>query len=208
MAIPYPNLRRLEPDELRYLVRWIAAGARDDAGAVPYADAETLLFACVQGENHVAIIDPERRRVIRRVYLDELGLPSAPYGPHHIVFEPDGSAWYVSLISAGAVAKLAMDLSADPSDTAYLLAHSAPGGFTTPGMMTLDAAAHRLYVGRSTLSSAGTYGLGAFDTGAMQLAEEIPLPGFDVPHALALSPTVAFSLPLRSPAARRSSWMP
>ena len=171
VAIPYPNLRSLEPDEFRYLARWIEAGARDDAGTVPYADAETLLFACVQGENHVAVIDPARRRVIRRIYLDDLGLPSAPYGPHHIVFEPDGSGWYVSLISAGTVAKLSMDLSLDPSDPSYLLAASEPGGFVTPGMMALDAEAQRLYVGRSTLSSAGTYGLGAFDTQTMTLAE-------------------------------------
>lgn len=194
VAIPYPNLRRLRPDERRYLVRWIEAGARNDDGAVPYADAETLLFACVQGENHVALIDPARRRVIRRAYLDDLGLPSAPYGPHHVVFEPDGSAWYVSLISAGALAKLSMDLTMDPSDPAYLLGHSAPGGFTTPGMMALDAATHRLYAGRSTLSSAGTYGLGAFDTRTLELADEIPLPGFDIPHALALTPNGRYLL--------------
>ncbi len=193
-AVPYPNLRALRADELRYLKRWIDAGARDDDGTVPYADAETLLFACVQGENHVALIDPARRRVIRRVYLDDLGLPSAPYGPHHVVFEPDGSAWYASLISAGVVAKLSMDLALDPSDPAYLLAHSEPRGFATPGMMALDPAAHRLYVGRSTLSSGGTYGLGAFDTRTLALGEELPLPGYDVPHALALTPDGRFLL--------------
>ncbi len=186
-AIPYPNLRQLRPDERRYLTRWIEAGAKNDDGAVPYADAEHILFACVQGENHVALIDAARRRVIRRVYFDDLGLPSAPYGPHHVVFEPDGSAWYVSLISAGAVAKLSMDLTMDPSDPDYLLAASEPGGFTTPGMMALDADARRLYVGRSTLSSGSTYGLGVFDPGTMALAEEFPLPAYDIPHALALT---------------------
>ncbi len=185
--IPYPNLRTLRPDELAFLKRWIEAGARDDDGAVPYADAEHVLFACVQGENLVALIDAARRRVIRRVYLDDHGIPSAPYGPHHIVFEPDASAWYVSLISAGAVAKLSMDLSMDPSDPAYLLAASPTGGFTTPGMMALDGDAGRLYVGRSTLSSGGTYGLGVFDARTMDFAEEIPLPAFDIPHALALT---------------------
>ena len=29
--IPYPNLRRLEADELRFLKRWIAAGARNES---------------------------------------------------------------------------------------------------------------------------------------------------------------------------------
>ena len=133
-AIPYPNLRTLRPDELAFLKRWIEAGARDDDGTVPYADAEHVLFACVQGENLVALIDAARRRVIRRVYLDDHGLGSVPYGPHHIVFEDDESAWYVSLISAGVVAKLSTDLSLDPSDPAYLLAASASGGFARLAM--------------------------------------------------------------------------
>ncbi|MEM1042382.1 MAG: hypothetical protein AAGI91_07090 [Bacteroidota bacterium] len=187
-AIPYPNLRQMEPDELRYLARWIEAGARDDEGTVPYADAEHVLFVAEQGQNAVALVDAARRRVIRRVYLDHHGLESTPYGPHHMVFEPDESAWYASLISAGVVAKLSMDLTLDPSAPAYLLGHSEPGSFTTPGMMALDAERGRLYSGRSTLSSAGTYGLGAFDTETMELVEEMPLPGYDVPHALALTP--------------------
>jgi DNA-binding beta-propeller fold protein YncE len=193
-AIPYPNLRTLEADELRALKRWIEAGAQSDDGVVPYADAEHVLFVGVQGENYVALVDAARRRVIRHVHFDDHDLPSAPYGPHHMVFEPDESAWYVSLISAGAVAKLSMDLTMDPSDPAYLIAHSELGGFTTPGMMALDADAGRLYVGRSTLSSAGTYGLGAFDTATMELDEEIPLPAYDVPHALALTPDGQFLL--------------
>src|SRR5690554_935319 len=123
-AIPYPNLRRLQDDEVRYLKRWVEAGAKNDAGHVPYADSEHLLFAAIQGENHVAIIDAQARRVIRRIYLDDHGIESRPYGPHHIVFAPDASAWYVSLISAGVVAKLSMDLTMDPSDPAYLLAAS------------------------------------------------------------------------------------
>jgi hypothetical protein len=192
--IPYPNLRNLEPDELRFLKRWIEAGAPNDAGAVPYADAEHVLFVAEQGQNSVALVDAARRRVIRRVRFDELGLESAPYGPHHMVFADDESAWYASLISAGAVAKLSMDLGLDPSDPAYLLGHSEPGGFTTPGMMALDDERGRLYVGRSTLSSSGTYGLGAFDTDAMTLTEEIPLPSFDVPHALALTSDGRFLL--------------
>jgi len=192
--IPYPNLRTLEDDELRALKRWIEAGAKDDDGTVPYADAEHVLFVGVQGANYVALVDAARRRVIRHVHFDDHDLPSAPYGPHHMAFEPDDSAWYVSLISAGVVAKLSMDLTLDPSDPAYLIAHSEPGGFTTPGMLALDADGGRLYSGRSTLSSSGTYGLGAFDTATMDLDEEIPLPAYDIPHALALTADGRFIL--------------
>lgn len=187
-AIPYPALRDLSSSELQTLKNWIEAGARSDDGAVPYADAEHVLYAAVQGENYVALIDAARRRVIRHVPFDDHGLASAPYGPHHMVFSPDGSAWYASLISAGVVARLSTDLTLDPSDPAYLLAHSEPAAFTTPGMMALDAGAGRLYVGRSTLSSGSTFGLGVFDAGSLEQVEEIPLPAYAVPHALALTP--------------------
>lgn len=187
-AIPYPNLRDLSAAELQTIKNWIEAGARHDDGAVPYTDAEHLLYAAVQGENYVALIDAARRRVIRHVHFDDHGLESAPYGPHHMVFEPDASAWYVSLISAGVIARLSTDLTLDPSDPAYLLAHSAPAGFATPGMMALDADAGRLYVGRSTLSSGSTFGLGVFEAGSLEQVEEIPLPAYAVPHALALTP--------------------
>ena len=192
--IPYPALRDLSDAERQTLKNWIEAGARNDDGAVPYADAEHVLFAAVQGENYVALIDAARRRVIRHVHFDDHGLPSAPYGPHHMVFAPDESGWYASLISAGVVAKLSMDLTLDPSDPAYLLAHSEPAGFTTPGMMALDAHAGRLYVGRSTLSTGNTYGLGVFDAGSLAQIEEFPLPAYDIPHALTLTPDGRFLL--------------
>jgi DNA-binding beta-propeller fold protein YncE len=194
VEIPYPSLRALSEAELGTVKAWIEGGARNDDGAVPYTDAKHVLFVAEQGQNSVALVDAARRRVIRRVRFDELGLPSVPYGPHHMVFADDESAWYASLISAGAVAKLSMDLTLDPSAPAYLLGHSEIGGFTTPGMMALDDARGRLYVGRSTLSSSGTYGLGAFDTATMTLTEEIPLPSFDVPHALALAADGRFLL--------------
>lgn len=193
-ALPYPNLRHLQPDERRYLGRWIEDGARGPEGEPAYHDAAHLLFACVQGDNYVAVIDAERRRVIRTVHLDDFGLPSAPYGPHHIVFSDDGSAWYVSLISAGALAKFRMDLSVDPSSPGYLLARTPLQAFTTPGMMALDAHAGRLYVGRSTLSAAGTPGLGVFDPETLAPLDEFALPGYDVPHALALSADGRFVL--------------
>ncbi len=194
VSIPYPNLRSLEADELRYLKRWIADGARNDAGDVPYADVEHLLYACEQGQNSVALIDMVRHQVIRRVYLDDHDIPSKPYGPHHIAFEPNGSAWFTSVISSGQIAKFSTDLSMDPSDEDYLIAVSEASGFTTPGMLAVDPHSNRLYAGRSTLSSGGTFGMGAFDRTTLEQVMDYPLPGFDVPHALALTPDGRFLL--------------
>lgn len=197
-AIPYPNLRALEPDELRFLKRWIAAGAPNDAGAFPYADADHVLYACEQGgdQNSVALIDMESRRVIRRVYLDALGVPAGQYGPHHVVFEPDGSAWFVSVVNGGAdsngrVLKLSTSLTIDPGSPAYLLAQSP--SFRTPGMMAVHPTTSQLFVGRSTLSQSGTPGVGVFDRSDLSLIEEVATP-FDIPHALAITTDGAYVL--------------
>ena len=184
-AVPFPNLRDLEPDEVRYLARWIEAGAKNGE-TIPFADARQLLFVGVQGENHVAVVDAETLRIIRRIRFDDLGIPSAPYGPHHFVFEPDGSAAYVSLVSAGAVAKVRLDLTMDPSDPAFLLGRTAPGAFATPGMMSLDPSGTRLFVGRSTLSDPLANGFGVLDRETMGV-DVVDTP-FNVPHAMAATP--------------------
>ncbi|MDT7857623.1 hypothetical protein RQM47_13300 [Rubrivirga sp. S365] len=191
-AIPFPNLRDLEPDELRFLARWIEDGARGADGRVPFADATDLLLAGVQGENHVAVVDAETLRLIRRVDFGALGIPSAPYGPHHFAFEPDGSAAYVSLVSAGVVAKIDLDLSLDPSSPAVLLAQSERGAFATPGMMSLDPSSQRLFVGRSTLSDPLANGFGVLDRETMEV--ELVATPFNVPHALAATPDGRYAI--------------
>ena len=190
-AIPFPNLRALEPDEVRFLARWIEDGARGADGRVPFEDATDLLFAGVQGENHVAVVDAETLRLIRRVDFGDHGIPSAPYGPHHFAFEPDGSAAYVSLVSAGVVAKVALDLSMDPSDPAFLLGRT-DGSFATPGMMSLDPSSDRLFVGRSTLSDPLANGFGVLDRETM--AMEVVATPFNVPHALAATPDGRYAI--------------
>lgn len=190
-AIPFPNLRQLEDDERRYLARWIEAGARD-GDTVPFADATNLLFAGVQAENHVAIIDAETLRLIRRIDFDDHGIESYPHGPHHFAFEADGSAAYVSLVSAGVVAKVSMDLSMDPSDPDYLLGRTPDGAFATPGMMSLDPSTDRIFVGRSTLSDPLANGFGILDRETMTI-ETVATP-FNVPHAMAATPDGRYAL--------------
>lgn len=189
--IPFPALRDLEPDELRFLGRWIEDGARASDGTVPFADAHHVLFAGVQAENHVALVDAETLRLIRRIDFDDHGIPSTPYGPHHFAFEPDGSAAYVSLVSAGVVAKVSLDLSMDPSDPAFLLGQT-DAGFATPGMLALDPSTDRLFVGRSTLSDPLASGFGVLDRETMAM-ETVATP-FNVPHAMAATPDGRYAI--------------
>lgn len=190
-TIPFPNLRDLEPDEVRYLDRWIEDGARD-GDTLPFADARSLLLAGVQGENHIAVVDANTLRLIRRIDFDDLGIPSAPYGPHHFAFEPDGSAAYVSLVSAGVVAKVSLDLSMDPSDPAFLLGRTEAGVFATPGMLALDPSTNRIFVGRSTLSDPLANGFGVLDRETMGL--EVVATPFNVPHAMAATPDGRYAI--------------
>ena len=192
-AIPFPTLRQLAPNELAVVERWIEEGARPTPDGMPgYGDARDLLMVGVQGENHVAILDADSHRLIRRVYLDDHGIDSRPYGPHHFTFEPDGSAWYTSLVSAGVVVKLRLDLMMDPSDPEYVLGRSPDDAFVTPGMLALDTSSDRLFVGRSTLSDPLASGFGILDRGSM--AYEVVATPFNVPHAMTVTPDGRYAL--------------
>lgn len=191
VEIPYPNLRTLEDDEVRYLKRWIEAGARSDQGTVPFADAQALVYVCNQLANRVAVLDADRRQVIRYVYFDALG-EGTDAKPHHTAVEPDGSAWYVSLITGtdgGSILKLNTDLDLDPADPAYLLARETPPDgeptFQKPGMLWLDASSQYLFAGRS-FSATGSQNVARLDRRTMAL-EEFALPQTDHPHAIATS---------------------
>ena len=182
---PYPNLSLLEDDEVRYLARWIEAGAPDSDGTPAYADAVNLLYVCNQLAGRVAIVDTDRMRTIRHVYFADLGQPEDAK-PHHVVVEADGSAWYVALISGGsgggAVLRLSGSLTMDPADSSYLLAASTPNGeFEKPGMLSLEGG--RLYAGRSFSASATSNGIAQFsDLSSMQF-DVVATPPYH-PHAI------------------------
>lgn len=195
---PLPNLRRLEDDEVRYLRRWIEAGAPDASGTPAYADAEALLYVCNQLAGRVSIVDVDRQRVIRNVYFEELGQP-ADAKPHHVIAQPDGAAWYAALISGdggGSVLKMSTDLAMDPASDSYLLASEIPPAgddtFQKPGMLAFDAATPRLFAGRSFSADPLSSGIGRFDTSTLAF-ETIETPDVH-PHALEVSNDGRFML--------------
>ncbi len=193
--IPFPSVAFLQEDEVAFLRRWIENGAKNDNDRVPFGDAEVVLFVCNQLANRVAIVDGLRMQVIRNVYFADLGEPGGPMGalPHHTAVEPDGSAWYVTLIAGtdgGSVFKLSADMGMDPSDPAYVLAREMPpsgeGTFQTPGMMWLDPGSDRLMVGRSFAADPASTGIARFNRTTMQF-EEFATLGVEHPHAIGVS---------------------
>ena len=164
----------LTEEEVSRVRAWIDGGARDDGGTVPYADARSLLYACNEGAAAVSVIDMDALVVIRTVKLEELGFTSDSR-PHHVAVEPDGSAWYVSLIGDDAVLKFNRENE--------LVAQT---DFERPGMLALHEEEDALFVGRSMKAVNPPQRIGRITRSTMDI-DEIDV-FFPRPHALAIHP--------------------
>lgn len=139
------------------------------------SQAQGLLYVCNQNDATVSIIDLSTNRIIRTVDLRTLGF-SANAKPHHIVVEPDGSHWYVSLIGENRIVKL------DRNDRVVGTAQ-----FETPGMLSLYPAQDLLLVGRSMTAVNPPPRIGTVRRSTMAIEEIDVL--FPRPHAIALDPS-------------------
>jgi len=164
--------------EIETLRTWIADGARSSEGRVAFGDARNLVYVCNQGEAVVSVIDADANVVIRNVDLKQLGYsPTAK--PHHVVVEPGGDHWYVSLIGANRVLKFTRSNE---------LAGEAE--FEVPGMLVYDRTRELLYVGRSMSAVNPPQRIGVIDPGDMSVDEiDVFVPR---PHAIAVSPDGRF----------------
>lgn len=165
---------RLTEAEVALLSEWIDEGAPSETGGIPYADAQHLLYAANQSVAVVSVIDMETNQVIRTVDLQELGFPENA-SPHHIAVEPDGSHWYVSLITANQILKFDRDNNLVERND-----------FVRPGLLALDPDGENLYAGRSMAAVSPPQAIGVIRRSDMTLEEVgIFLPR---PHALAVRP--------------------
>ncbi|MFQ5569714.1 MAG: beta-propeller fold lactonase family protein [Rhodothermales bacterium] len=165
--------------EIDFMARWINEGARNDAGQVPYADADQRLYVCNQDEGSISVIDTEANVVIRTVKLADFGFTGTPK-PHHIDVEPDGLFWYVSLIGANTVLKFNRD--------DELVGQAGP--FETPGMVAVHPTEDILYAGRSLSAVDPPRSIGVIRRSDMNL--ELVEVFFQKPHALRVSPDGAY----------------
>jgi YVTN family beta-propeller protein len=164
----------LTQDEQALIATWVTEGARSPDGQLPYADADQLLYVANQGVAMASVIDMTTNLLIRTVDLQTLGFsPNAM--PHHIVVEPDGSHWYLSLIAANVVLKF---------DRANQLVGQLD--IERPGLLALDPWSDFLYVARSMVAVDPPSSIGMVrrsDMAGEDLATFVPRP-----HALAISP--------------------
>jgi DNA-binding beta-propeller fold protein YncE len=138
------------------------------------AAAQDFLYVASQEEVTVAVIDMATNELVETVDLKELGF-SETAKAHHTAVEPDGSYWYVSLIAAGKVLKF---------DRQNRLVGQVD--FETPGMLSLDPTADRLYVGRSMAAVNPPQRVGVIERSSMTI-EEVDV-FFPRPHALIVDP--------------------
>lgn len=138
------------------------------------ASAQDYVYVANQGDATIGVIDIATLEVVETVDLRPLGF-SDNAKPHHVVVEPDGSAWYVSLIGENRVLKFGRD-------NALL----GQGEFEVPGMLSLDPAHDLLYVGRSMSAVNPPQRIGVIESGSMEVDEIDVL--FPRPHALQVMP--------------------
>ncbi|HEU4827679.1 MAG TPA: hypothetical protein VFT04_00655 [Gemmatimonadales bacterium] len=131
------------------------------------------LYVPNQNDASVTIIDAETGTTLSTVDLRASGF-SANAKPHAVVAEPDGSAWYVSLIGDNFVAKF---------DTDNRLLGRIP--METPGMLALDPKHDRLYASRSMTAVSPPASIGVIRRSDMHLVEELDVL-FPRPHAIAV----------------------
>ncbi len=162
-------------EDLALVRSWIEQGAPGDNGQIAHSDASSLLYACIQGGAKVAVIDMDANLVIRMIDLQKLGF-TADSRPHHVAVEPDGSAFYVSLIGDDRILKFNRENE--------LIAQTA---FERPGMLVVSPADSLLFVGRSMKAVNPPQRIGIVRRNGMDV-EEVDV-FFPRPHALAIDPT-------------------
>ena len=155
-----------------------ASGGTPGAGApaehAATAPASSLrLYVPNQSDASVTVLDAATGSVVTTVDLRAAGF-TADAKPHAAIAEPDGSAWYVTLIGDNFVAKFDRDN--------RLLGKAR---METPGMLALDPARDRVYASRSMTAVSAPSSIGIMRRSDMALLEELDviLPR---PHAIAV----------------------
>ena len=133
------------------------------------------LYVPNQDDATVSIIDPATRRLIRTMDLRRYGVGDNAK-PHHVQVEPDGSAWYVTLIGAGKVLKL------DPKGRVL-----GSAAMEVPGLIALHPSKDLMFVGRSMSAVNPPPRIAVIRRSDMALLDEVDLL-FPRPHGIAVHP--------------------
>lgn len=170
------RLRRFPAFVGSLAVAFACLGARPAATPPdpPPDQAADYLYVCNQNGASITIVDAATLEVVQTLDLTKLGF-SANAKPHHVVVEPDGSFWYVTLIGDNRVVKLSRDNKV-----------VGQANFEVAGLLALLPDKDLLYVGRSMTAVNPPQRIGVIRTGDMSI-DEIDV-FFPRPHALDARP--------------------
>lgn len=133
------------------------------------------LYVPNQDDATVSLIDPATRRLLRTVDLRRYGMGDNAK-PHHVQVEPDGSAWYVTLIGAGKVLKL------DRGDRVL-----GSAAMEVPGLIALHPTRDLMFVARSMSAVNPPPRLAVIRRSDMTIVDEVDLL-FPRPHGVVVHP--------------------
>lgn len=168
--------RALSKDALEFLKRWIQEGAKNEAGAVPFANSSNKVYVTNQLDDKISIIDVASNVVMRIV---PVGTIAGAEEPHFIV--SDGSYWYATLISAGEIWKF--------DATTDTLVQVAPVG-GAPALMALTPDGQKLYVSQFMDPLVFTDVIQVMETATMAVIKTIdimPTPVGQIPHGIRIN---------------------
>ena len=137
-------------------------------------DDAPYVYVCNETSATVTVINANTLEVVDTVDFKALGFDKNSK-PHHVAVEPDGSFWYVSLISAGKVLKF---------DRQNNLIDSAD--FETPGMLALHPKEDLIFVGRSMKAVNPPQRIGMLERSSMDMDEVDVF--FPRPHGVVIDP--------------------
>jgi DNA-binding beta-propeller fold protein YncE len=156
-------------------------GGCDLTNPSPPKNPVNAVYVCNQAGGTISVINPVDQTVATTVDLADYGFTDAPK-PHHVVVEPDGSAWYVSLIGANTILKFSRRNEVEGRVS-----------FQSPGMLSLHPTRPLLYAGHTlslpdvppTIAVLNREDMTPLpDLGGVAL--QVPL---DRPHGMKVSPT-------------------
>ncbi len=134
-----------------------------------------LVYVANQASGKVTVVSVATDdSIVATVDFTTLGFSAHPK-PHHIVVEPDGSYWYVSLVGDNAVVKL------DRANHVVARAETV-----TPGLLAIDRTSDLLYATRSMSAVNAPARIAVINRRSMTVEEIEVL--VSRPHGLAIAP--------------------
>lgn len=177
-TMPY-NTTPLSNTEYNVIKNWIANGAPDKNGNVPFAsnpDTRQKMYLACQGAGQcrlVAVIDADKKVVMRYIKIGEPGISEVA---HNIRVSPDGRYAYVGFIGGRYVEKI-------DTRTDSIVATADLGVTAQWSVINVSADGKSLMISNWS----GTGSLAVVHTDAMTV--DPLLNGFSWPHGIASNPT-------------------